>query len=179
MSDINVKIKPPGPHETISLNARKSLDGNILIFDHDIMDIVIMPEKMKIITFPKNTMGDHVYNAQDRLFDFLSKKGVILLDSIQGGNIYGSMEAKYPETSHSQEKNPVQTVLYTVSKFIDHERPYFNRLEQHLDDYEDFMLEPEDEFATDYDPRLHKQVKGSMRPGWIRTPYANTRLYRA
>ena len=115
MADIKVKVKPPGAHATISLNARKSLDGNILIFDHDIMDIVIMPEKMKIITFPKNTMGDHVYNAQDRLFDFLGKKGVILLDSVQGGNIYGSMEAKYPETAQSQEKNPVQTVLYTVS----------------------------------------------------------------
>ena len=73
MAVIKVKVKPPGSHATISLNARKSLDGNILIFDHDIMDIVIMPEKKKIITFPKNTMGDHVYNAQDRLFDFLSK----------------------------------------------------------------------------------------------------------
>ena len=179
MADVRVNIKPPGAHATISLNARKSLDGNVLIFDHDIMDIVIMPTKKKVVAFPKNQMGDHVYNAQDRLFDFLAKKGIILLDSIQGGNIYGSLEASYPETAVSQEKNPVQSVLYSISKFIDHERPYFNRLERHLDDYENFLLEPEDEYATDYDPRLHKQVKGTMRPGWIRTPYANTRLYRA
>ena len=35
---------------TLSLNARKSLDGNIMIFDHQDIDIVVMPEKNKIIT---------------------------------------------------------------------------------------------------------------------------------
>ena len=70
-------------------------------------------------------------------------------------------------------------LIINISKFIDYERPYFNRLEQHLDDYENFLLAPEDEYATDYDPRRHHQVQGTMRPGWIRTPYANSRLYRA
>ena len=29
---------------SMSLHARKSLDGNIMIFDHDDIDIVILPE---------------------------------------------------------------------------------------------------------------------------------------
>ena len=42
------------PQDSIKLNARKSLDGNIMIFDHEDMDIVVMPSKKKVITFPKD-----------------------------------------------------------------------------------------------------------------------------
>ena len=75
---------------TIKLNARRTLDGNVMIFDHRDIDIVLMPEKRKIVAFAKQIFGDEVYNAQDRLFSFLRRKGVIEYDSIQGGNIYSS-----------------------------------------------------------------------------------------
>ena len=39
-------------------------------------------------------LTDNVYGAETRLFEFLRKKGIVSYDSIQGGNIYGSMEAK-------------------------------------------------------------------------------------
>ena len=44
----------------ISLNARKTLDGKIMIMDHRDMDIVIDTKGNKIITFPKNEMSDEV-----------------------------------------------------------------------------------------------------------------------
>ena len=62
---------------TLELKARKTLDGNIMIFDHHDMDIVLMPEKSKIVTFAKNDFSDMVYAAQDRLFEFLKRKGVV------------------------------------------------------------------------------------------------------
>ena len=56
MVDVKVKIEPPGAHATIALNARKSLDGNVMIFDHDIMDIVIMPVKKKVVVSHNNPL---------------------------------------------------------------------------------------------------------------------------
>ena len=61
----------------IDLNVRRSLDGNYLIFDHIDIDIVVMPEKNKVVTFPKESLSDVVYGAQNRMFDYLVKKGII------------------------------------------------------------------------------------------------------
>jgi hypothetical protein len=57
----------------MDLKARRTLDGNVLIFDHKDIDIVLMPEKKKIVTFAKNILGDDVYEAQNRLFSYLFK----------------------------------------------------------------------------------------------------------
>ena len=46
---IKVVIKPNKVEETIQLQARKSLGGDIMIYDHDDIDIVIMPGKKKIL----------------------------------------------------------------------------------------------------------------------------------
>ena len=64
------KSKPePKPIErTFELKIRKSLDGNLMIFDHADIDIVIMPTQNKILTMPKETMTDAAYGAQNRLF---------------------------------------------------------------------------------------------------------------
>ena len=81
---------------SLDLKARRTLDGNVLIFDHKDIDIVLMPKKRKVIAFAKKTLGDHVYEAQDRLFRYLFRKGIIEVDSVQGGNVYSSMEPKLP-----------------------------------------------------------------------------------
>ena len=65
-----------------------------MIYDHKDIDIVLMQEKKKIVAFAKDMLTDTVYGAESRLFEYLRKNGIIAYDSIQGGNIYGSMEAK-------------------------------------------------------------------------------------
>ena len=45
---------------TLELKARKSLDGNIMIFDHEEMDIVVMPTQNKVVTFAKNDFSSTV-----------------------------------------------------------------------------------------------------------------------
>lgn len=67
----------PEPTLQISLQARKTLDGHIMIFDHKDIDIVMMPKENKIVAFPKESMGTHVYEVQDRLFKFLFKKELL------------------------------------------------------------------------------------------------------
>ena len=62
--------KLPPPSFTSKLKIRKALDGSVMLFDHDEIDIVIVPDKMKIITFSKQHFSDYVYAAQSRLFEF-------------------------------------------------------------------------------------------------------------
>ena len=89
-----ISVKLDQKPVTIELNARRTLSGDIMIFDHEDIDIVIMKEKKKCLAFPKNEMSDRVYDSQDRLYRFLSKRGIVTPESIQGGNVYGSLEAQ-------------------------------------------------------------------------------------
>ena len=50
-----IKIKIGAPHVTLELNARRALDGSLLIMDHKKIDIALVPDKMKVTTFPKTT----------------------------------------------------------------------------------------------------------------------------
>ena len=93
------------------------LNGGLAIFDHPEIDVVIDPAKSKIVAFAKDEMGDHIYATQSRLFEFLMKRGVIEPESIQGGNVYGTLEAKIPIVE-AEGIDPIQVSIFTISKFI-------------------------------------------------------------
>ena len=171
MADITITI---GEEEegaktlTFELNARKTLEGNIIIRDHPDIDVVVMPEKMKVIAFPKESSTEETYQTQDKLFDFLTKRGVVVRDSIQGGNVFGSMEAKIPV---SEANNSSKFVLLGVAKWLEAERPYFEYLDKFEQIEEDRFTEPSDEESTDFDPTRQAEKKGVLRPMYIRSPY--------
>ena len=87
-----IKIKIGGPQATVELRARKALDGSLLIMDHLKIDIAVVPDSMKIVTFPKTSSTEDVYVYQNRLLEFLADKGVVNRDTIQGGNVFRSLE---------------------------------------------------------------------------------------
>ena len=94
---MSIKLKidsKPEPQAAVRLNARRSLDGNLMIFDHEDIDIIVMPNKGKVLTLAKDMISDKVYEAQERLFQFLRRKGLIEYGTVRAGNVYGSMEAK-------------------------------------------------------------------------------------
>ena len=178
---MTVKIKiadlPSTPQVTIELNARKTLDGNIMIFDHEDVDIVLMPKEKKIISLAKDAMTDKVYNSQDRLYRYLRKKGVIDFSSVQGGNVYGSMEAKLLE-SIDEKVSSIEVALYTIDKFLTEEKPYFyNELEREQEEI-DLLTNPDEEHSTELGEVPHEAEKGSLVPGWVRGPYGLTSYYR-
>ena len=125
----------------VRLKARRSLDGNIMIFDHEDLDIVFLPEKNKCLTFPKESMSDKVYEAQDRMFRFLAKKGVINNSSIRGGNVFGSMEADILE-SKLPGVDATQVFLFVIHEYINQEKPYFKSSEEYDDERLDALLRP-------------------------------------
>jgi hypothetical protein len=119
-----------------------------------------MPGKRKILAMPKHEMSDEVYGAQDRLFTYLRKKGVITEDSVHSGNVYGSMQAKYPETEVGGDAD--QIVLFSIGKFLEDEKPYYAHdiaLEAELTSR---MTEPEEPDKTELGDVPQEEEKGSV-----------------
>lgn len=161
------KKEKQGPGVSLELNARRSLDGNIMIFDHIDIDIVYMPGKKKLATYAKGMMSDSVYAAQNRLFDHLHRAGVVSPETVRGGNVYGSMEGKVPESTGNLDETKV--LMLSLSKFFEEERPYF-MYEKKLDDEEtERLTDPSAEDSTEFGEVPHAQKKGSvgrMRGYW-------------
>ena len=78
-----------GAHQasvTLELDMRKSMNGDLMIFDHGDVDIIISTKKNKVVVFPKDHLDDLTYGAQNRLFAHLRKRGVLV-------NVHGQLEA--------------------------------------------------------------------------------------
>ena len=152
-----------------TLKAKKTLDGNIIVSDHHDIDIVVRPEQKKNTTFKKDgTTGSVAYGAADRFFKHLNQRGLISLDSVQGGNILDSYEATIPETNL---EIPIKVILLSISKWIDSERPYFEYGDEYEDMMDDRLLKPDDEESTELGEVPQDKQKGSIVPGYYRSPY--------
>ena len=167
-SSVRVEIRKEEIPTSFKLNARKALNGDIMIFDHADIDIVILTEKKKIVAFAKEIMSDIVYGAESRLFEFLRKKGIVAYDSIQGGNVYGSLEAKIHE---SKEMDEIKITLLNVSKWMDSERPYFESMKAHDEMMDNAILDPNEEHSTELGEVPHEEEKGSILQHNLFAPY--------
>jgi len=169
----------PGANDArvrLELDVRKSLNGDLMIFDHGDIDIVLSAAKNKVIAFPKETMNDLVYGAQNRLFAHLRKRGLVIPESIQAGSFYGSFEATMEKPS-SEDLSTPKMALINISKFIDEERPYFESTEAIISMSDDEMVHPETEDSTELGEVPQKVQQGSIKKGFVRDPYALNYLY--
>jgi hypothetical protein len=98
---VTVRIGSAADGATVRLemDVRKSLNGDLMIFGHGDIDIVLSTKTNKVTAFPKETMNDLVYGAQNRLFAFLRKKGIIIPESIQSGAYFGALEGSIEQAS--------------------------------------------------------------------------------
>ena len=147
-----------------------------MIFDHGDIDIVLSPSKNKIVVFPKETMNDLVYGAQNRLFERLHKKGVVIPESVQAGAFYGSLEGTM-ETSMDDATLAPKLALINISKFIEEERPYFEAVEAIIAMDDDQLVHPSKEDSTELGEVPQASEKGSIRPGFVRDPYSLSYMY--
>ena len=58
---VTIGPKTPPPVITLELDIRKSLNGDLMIFDHGDIDIVLSGKDKKITAFPKQMMTDFTY----------------------------------------------------------------------------------------------------------------------
>jgi hypothetical protein len=162
-----IRINVGGPQATVDLHARKTLEGNLLIMDHDIIDIVLLPENSKVMAFPKSQSVKDAYNTQARLFDFLADKGIVDRETVQGGNIFNSLEAVIPE---SKQANGLQAAVYVISEFITDEADVLQSAEQYEKNLEDYFVDPTDQDSTELGEVPQQAEKGAMVPGYYYIP---------
>ena len=176
-SNVGVDIKPSvGINITNSrlkdhvfeLTVRETLNGDLMIYDHKDIDIVLMQEKKKIVAFAKDMLTDTVYGAESRLFEFLRKHGIVAYDSIQGGNIYGSMEAKLLQ---SKKYDTIKSALVEIAKWFEGEAPMLQSMEDHDQIMDDALLNPDDEHATELGEVPHEEEKGGILQRGLFAPY--------
>ena len=172
-----VKIgTPQGATVQLELDIRKSLNGDLMIFDHGDIDIVLSQKSNKITAFPKEILNDLVYGAQNRLFAHLRKKGLIIAETIQAGSFYGSIEGLM-ETAAAENLSTPKLALINISNFIDEERPYFESEEAIVSMTKDELIHPDKEDSTELGEVPQHVEQGSIRQGYIRDPYALSYLY--
>jgi hypothetical protein len=148
------------------LNIRRTLDGNYYIYDHHYIDIILMPEKMKILTLPyserdKISFSDLVYATQDKFFDYLSRKGIIAPETVKGGNVFGSMEGTILKAKDTA--IPVdQLVLLNIASWIDEQKPSLEFDKKYEEEFDKYLTDPADEESTELGEVPQESEKGSI-----------------
>ena len=165
-----IKINIGIPEASVALNARRGLDGSLLIMDHNKIDIAVIPEPMKIITFPKTTSTEDVYDYQNKLLELLADKGVVDRGSIQGGNIFRSLEG---EIYVNEQVNSLQAAVFVITEFLVRETEADKVADQYEKELEDMYTHPDDRDTTEYGEVPQYAEKGSMRPGYYYYPLRN------
>ncbi len=175
---IKIKIGKGAKNVTVHLemDIRKSLNGDLMIFDHGDIDIVVSTKNKKVLAFPKESMNDLVYGAQNRLFTYLHKKGIVLGESIQAGSFYGAFEATLQDVV-KEDISAAKIALLNISNFINEERPYFESTEAIISMADDQLAHPDKEDSTELGDVPQRTEQGSIRPGYIRDPYSLNYLY--
>lgn len=162
---VNIKIDIKDSVEG-RLKVRSALNGDLMILDHKDIDIVIKPSDKKIVAFAKETMSDLVYGAESRLFEFLRKAGVLNFDSIQGGNIYGSLEGTLMDAD-----KVIEITLLKISEWMETEEPAMSGRTGYDDMMDDHLLSPDGEYSTELGEVPAEEEKGSIRQHNLFAPY--------
>lgn len=148
------------------LKLRSSINGDLMIMDHKDIDIVIKQNDKKVVAFAKETLSDLVYGAESRLFEYLRQNGLIEIDSIQGGNIYGSLEAKLQEG-----EKVMEIAIMKIAEWMEGEAPMITGRTGYDDMQDDHLLEPDGEYSTELGEVPAAERKGSMNQSPLFAPY--------
>ena len=139
------------------LKLRSAINGDLMIMDHKDIDIVISQNDKKITAFAKDILSDMVYGAESRLLEYLRRNGLIQIDSIQGGNIYGSLEAKLQDAP-----KVVEATLMKIAEWMEEEGPMMSGRTAYDEMEDEHLLQPDNEFSTELGEVPQAEEKGSI-----------------
>mgnify|MGYP003629226402 FL=1 len=178
---IKISIKNQLPLDVMeseikNLEMKRSLSGQIMVFNHIDMDIVLDEKQGKITAYTKKDFGELVYKSQNRLFDFLFRKGVVFPESVKGSNVFGALEGTYPKDEEND--NLTEIVLFNIANFMQEEQGYIKSFE-YVDDIEDQrLLDPDKEDSTELGEVPQEEKKGTLNPGMPGYYYGLAGMYR-
>ena len=136
------------PQATVELQVSKTMGGNLLISDHEKMDIIIVPAQNKISTLPKLYAGDNIYEYQRDLIYSLYRGGVIDPEGIQGGVRFGVLEACM--AAPVDDIDPVQVARLEIEKYIKKTMGEEVKAREYDKNIEDRFTDPNAEESTEY-----------------------------
>ena len=163
----NAQPQEQQPSINVTLEIRKTLDGKIMILDHMFFDIMVDTSSKTILTFPKDRISDEAYQYQNDYFKHLLSEGVVKPESIISGNVYGSLQANYPE-SYDESINPTQVIILSTSKYILENKPQLDMMRYLDDEIEENLVDPTDEDSTELGEVPHDPKKGTLGPDRVR-----------
>ena len=138
------ELKKQKPSITKKIPVKRGLDGDLLFLTHPKIDIVLKPDK--VLAFAKKgKYTDEAYAALKRLFNLLANKGAVKFEDVQGGSVYGSLEASLPKPDAGQ--SAIQVLTYLIGEFLVQEQ---NEVydEYYEEEVMDWLTDPTDEDST-------------------------------
>jgi len=159
-----IKVKYDYPLDAkIKLKARKMINGDILILDHPEIDMIISPEKSRVLALSKKEFSSHIYATQSRLFDYLCRKGVIQYGTVRSSNVFGSLQGTLLEDKAVTDNttNNVQIAMYSIANFLNEEASEYNVVKQAENDLERMYTDPSNKDSTEMGEVPHEPLKGS------------------
>ena len=163
---IKIKITPAevtAIAETVTFKASRALNGDVMILDHDIIDIVVSPENKKVTLFPKDMVSEEVYLTQDEFFKRMSKKGIVDTSTIQNGFVFSSMEGKIFDST-LEGVSALQATLFEIYNYIQDEIPNIKARKHFKKDLQSFFLNPTEEETTELGEVPHEEEQGGLDP---------------
>tara|TARA_R110002124_G_scaffold14509_1_gene64529 strand:+ start:1251 stop:1823 length:573 start_codon:yes stop_codon:yes gene_type:complete len=170
MTDLRIKraprtldIKIDKPDVIVHLKARKTIAGDVMIYDHPDIDIVVSPKENKVFALSKKDYGDNVYATQSRLFHFLTQRGIIDGAKIRSGNIFGSLEGPIlvAEEAQKEQVDPLQIAIYSVAKFLQEEAPHTRGYKEYEAEFDKELTDPAEDETTELGKVPHEPRKGT------------------
>ena len=159
---IKIKIGKAAERASVQrkIGVKKSLDGNLMFLTHPHINVIVKKKKNKVLAFAKEgSYTDEAYAAMKRLLTYLADAGLIAFDSIQGGNIYASLEGILVEPS--DDRSILQLVTFHIGEWLNKESSEVYD-EYYQDEVEEYLLDPDDEDSTELGEVPQEADKGVL-----------------
>tara|TARA_B100000035_G_C20820605_1_gene474069 strand:- start:109 stop:663 length:555 start_codon:yes stop_codon:yes gene_type:complete len=147
--------------KTVAFEARRSVSGDLMIYDHDLIDIVVSKDGLKVTTFPKTDNKEESYLVQESLLYHLSKNGILRRSSIRSGSFYSSLEGDILESA-IEGVSSYQSALLEIYNFLQEEKPNIDARKLYTKDLQQYFLDPSEQDTTELGEVPHKEKKGSL-----------------
>lgn len=161
-----IKIKIGPEHDTefkYKLNIRKTIGGDYIVYDHPDVDIMIMPQKRKVVILTNDSLNSSskTYETQNQIMKFLRKKGVVKPETIHSGNVYSSLEAQYDELNPPKEGvSATDLVIKTIAEWVQQEKPNWLYQKELKEKEVESFTNPDDDTTTPLGRVDHQDKKG-------------------
>ena len=173
---IKIKIGRQAAKQKVQrkIAVKKSLDGNLMFLSHPHINVIVKGAKNKVFAFAKGgKYTEEAYAAMKRLLTYLADVGVVGFDTIQGGNIYASLEAILVEPT--EERSILQLVTFHIGEWLNKENSEVYD-EYYQEEVEEHLLDPDDEDSTELGEVPQEADKGVLPKN--RSPYPAPLVYR-